>query len=176
MFHNKITRGASNGYNNGMIILFDVEQFNSAYHVAKSSGLLLAIHDHRDKPLMKSGSFHIHAGTVTQIALTPKVTYTSTDALDYFSPKDRNCYHANEMNMTYHTYAAGYQYELENCLLDNAIRDIIWECRCIPAFHFRCVGCEDIYPNGQLGNCEGTGLNCVRFILDTIGDKTGKIP
>ena len=176
MMYVKLPRGVKNGYKNGMTILFDVEQFNSAYYHAKSSGLLLAIHNHREKPIIESGSIRIHAGTVTQIALAPKVTFTSKEALSNFSPEDRNCYHVDEMNLTYLTHAAGYDYSLENCLFDNAIRDIIWQCRCIPAFHFRCLGCEDIYPDGQLGNCAGTGLNCVRYILDaiSIGD-TSKI-
>ena len=175
MWHTKIPRGVKNGYKNGMTILFDVEQFNSAYYNAKSSGLLLAIHDHRDKPIIESGLVQIHPGTFTQIALTPKVTFTSKDAINGFSPEDRNCYNTDETKLTYLTYAAGYHYSLENCFFDNAIRDIIWECRCIPSFHFRCIGCEDIYPNDQLGNCAGIGLNCARFILDSMGGKTGEI-
>ena len=174
-FHEKLQQGVKNGYKNGMTILFDIEQFNSAYYPAESSGLLLAIHNHGDKPIMESGSIHIHAGTVTQITLAPKATFTSKEAIKEFSPERRNCYDVNEVNLTYLTNVGGYDYSLENCLFDNAIRGIIWECRCIPSFHYRCLGCEDIYPKDQLKNCAGTGLNCVKYILDTIGDKTGKV-
>ena len=132
--------GAQNGEANGISILFDVEQYNYAYYRANGAGLRMSIHDHRDKPIIGFGSILIHSGTETQLALSPTVTYATEDALNTFSPDERNCYTDTEKNLTYQTYTGGFRYEMKTCLIDNAIRDIVWECRCLPSFHDFCPG------------------------------------
>ena len=73
----------------------------------------------------------IQPGTATQINLKPILSYTTDDAISTFTPNERNCYANGEANLTYLPYNLGFRYEMNNCLIDQAIRDIEWNCRCI---------------------------------------------
>ena len=76
-------------------------------------------------------------GTETQINLKPIITETSEDAIWKFSPEMRQCYTEGEKNLTYLPYKEAFRYEMNNCLIDQGIGDIIWNCRCIPRFFFQ---------------------------------------
>ena len=47
-------------------------------------------------------------------------------------PKERNCYENGEMKLTYLLNSYGFRYSLDNCIIDNLIRSIIWNCGCLP--------------------------------------------
>ena len=76
------------------------------------------------------------------------------------------------MNLTYHKYSDGFRYQMDNCLIDNAIRAIIWECRCKPSFY----DCFDRDECANLGFCVGSGLYCLRSKLEAmaVGSDTGE--
>ena len=78
-------------------------------------------------------TYLVNPGTETQINLKPTISYTSDDLLSTFSPQERNCYVDREANLTYLPFEDGYRYEMDNCLIDEGIRDVIWNCRCWPS-------------------------------------------
>ena len=57
----------------------------------------------------------------------------------------------------------GYRYELNNCILDREIREIIWECRCMP--HFATSNSEYLE---FIPFCSGKKLYCANMILKSI--------
>ena len=75
--------------------------------------------------------------------------------------------------MTYLTYHDGYRYEISNCLIDQGMHDIIWNCRCTPRFWTQCGDCDRYYGN-FLEYCSGKGLYCANTRLKSLG--LGKIP
>ena len=118
-----------NGEINGVDIVLDAEQFNYAYHHSNAAGFKIALHHHLDKPMIQFSSQLIWTGTETQINLKPIISETSKEAIADFSPEVRQCYAEGEQNLTYLTYEDAYRYEMNNCLIDQGIRDIIWNCR-----------------------------------------------
>merc|ERR1712020_63671 len=97
-------------------------------------GFKIALHHHSEKPMMQFSSQLINIGTETQIDLKSSLTYTTDNAISRFHPLERGCYTDGEVNLTYLPYSAGYNYGLNNCLIDKLIKYIIWICRCLPAF------------------------------------------
>ena len=133
---------AQNGEDNGLDILLDAEDFNYASHDSDAVGFKISLHHHADKPMMKYSSQLINAGTKTEINLKPTILYTTDEAISQFSPEDRGCYANGEANLTYLPYKDGYRYEMNNCLIDEEIRTIIWNCRCMPTFCSICRSCN----------------------------------
>ena len=125
---------ALNGVGNGLHMVLDAEQFNYAYHESSAAGFIIALHHHLDKPMIQFSSQLIFTGTETLINLKPTISYTTDDAISKFHSKDRGCYANGEANLNYLIKEYGYRYEMNNCLIDESIRDIIWNCRCIPNF------------------------------------------
>ena len=123
-----------NGETNGLDIVLDTEQFNYAYHQANAAGFRISLHHHNSKPMMSFSSQLIHAGTETIIDIKPTVTYTTDHAISKFSPEERGCFTKEEIKLNFLKRMLGYQYDLNNCIIDEGIRDIIWNCRCIPSF------------------------------------------
>ena len=91
------------------------------------------------------------------INLKPTISYTSNDAISTFSPKERGCYSDGEIDLNYLKEEFGFSYEMNNCLFDQGIRDIIWNCRCIPTF-VQSYQVADYLP--FLSFCTGQGLKC----------------
>ena len=161
---------ALNGETNGLDLVLDAEQFNYAYFQANSAGFKIALHHHADKPMIQFSSQLINSGTETQINVKPTITYTTDDAVDTFSPTERNCYADFETNLTYLRYVDGYHYEMNNCLIDQGIRDIIWNCRCTPRFWTECVeNCPDEFYLNYISYCSGIGLHCANTRMKSIG-------
>ena len=71
-----------------------------------------------------------------EINLKPSITYLTEDAIARFTPEERDCYGKGEVNLNYLAYEFGYRYEMNNCLIDKEIGEIIWNCRCLPPFFF----------------------------------------
>ena len=155
---------AINGEENGVDIVLNAEQFNYADHHSKAGGFKISIHSHLDKPMIKFSSQLIFAGTINQINLKPIITNTTLDAIKKFSPEVRNCYANGEANLTYLTYSYGFRYEMNNCLVDQGIRDIIWNCRCIPSFYEMN---EEYLPFIPI--CSGKKLYCANTRMKSFG-------
>ena len=82
-----------------------------------------------------------------------------------FSTDERGCYADGEVNLTYLTKKQGFRYEMNNCLIDQGIRDIIWNCRCLPFFFYEQM--EDYLE--FIGPCSGDKLYCANKRLQSIG-------
>ena len=170
-YHN-LKADALNGDSNGLDLVLDAEQFNYAYYKANAAGFKISLHHHADKPMIQFSSQLINTGTETQITLKPSVSYTTVDAIKRFYPEERGCYADGEVNLTYLTYEDGYRYEINNCLIDQGIRDIIWNCRCTPRIW---PSWHSIYfEYGKfLEHCSGKGLHCETTRFKSLG--LGKI-
>ena len=84
---------------------------------------------------MQFSSKLIMMGAETLINTKPQIVDTSEEAIKLFDPEQRGCYAEREANMTYLIHSNGFRYEMNNCLIDEGIRDIIWNCRCLPRFY-----------------------------------------
>ena len=167
MFHD-LKADTLNGETNGVDVVIDAEQFNYAYHHGNSAGFKIAMHHHLDKPMIQFSSQLIFTGTETQINLKPIISNTTEDAISLFPPIDRKCYADGEANLTYLRYDEGFRYEMNNCLIDQGIRDIIWNCRCMPSF-----GYVEEYLK-FIPMCSGEKLLCANTRMKSLGMK--KIP
>ena len=133
--YHQLKADAKNGGKNGLEIIVDAEQFNHAqYSKSIGSGFLISLHHHLDKPMMKFSSKLIYTGTATMVNLKPTISYTTDEAIRTFRPHERGCYTDGEANLTYLSYKDGYRYQINNCLIDQLMRDIIWHCKCMPYF------------------------------------------
>ena len=157
-----------NGEIHGLDMILDAEQFNYAYYHSNAAGFKIALHHHLDKPMMQFSSQLINTGTETQVNLKPTISYTTEDAIATFSPNERGCYVESEVNLTYLTHETGFRYEMNNCLIDGGIRDIIWNCRCMPNFGYYEEYLEFI------PICTGQKLFCAKTWMKTLGMKNEK--
>ena len=57
----------------------------------------MALVHHLDMPIVRQVGFHISPGTENQIAVTPTLISTSSDAMLRFSPDRRDCYSEGEI-------------------------------------------------------------------------------
>ena len=162
LYHN-LKADTLNGEANGVDIVLDAEQFNYAYHHSNAGGFKISMHNHLDKPMIQFSSQLIFTGTETQINLKPIISNTTEAAIYKFDPEDRGCYTQGEQNLTYLTYELGYRYEMNNCLVDQGIRDIIWNCRCMPSFGFVQEYLEFI------PMCSGKKLHCANMRMKSLG-------
>ena len=74
----------------------------------------------------------IRPGTETQVNLEPLISNTTENAVFTLEPEKRGCYSKGEVNLTHLVYNDGFRYEMNNCIIDEGIKDIIWNCRCLP--------------------------------------------
>ena len=150
-----------NGETNGLMLLLDTEQFNYAEPYKVPSGLKLALHHHSDKPMMQFSSQLISVGLETHINLKPTLSYTTKNAIAMLFPSDRGCYSTGEANLTYLPYSKGYRYEMNNCLIDQIIADILWKCGCKPSFYENLKGLENLTKEEfRNASCIGKRLDC----------------
>ena len=117
--------------------------------------------------MMQFSSQLIFTGVETQINLKPTITNTTEEAIFCLSPTERQCYAEGEVNLTYLPNEYGYRYELNNCLIDQGIRDIIWNCRCMPSFGY--AGIEYL---AYIPMCIGEKLYCANKRAKSMGMKT----
>ena len=157
-----------NGETNGLDIMVDAEQFNYAYHQANAAGFRISLHHHNSKPMISFSSQLIHAGTESIIDIKPKITYTTDQAISKFFPEERGCFTKEEIELNYLKRSLGYHYDLNNCIIDDGIRDIIWNCRCIPNFVLYEEAQEyfEVFPY-----CTGKGLFCANNRTELMGMK-----
>ena len=125
---------AKHGEENGVKILFDIEQWNYHYINGHASGLMVSLSDPRSKPMMEFSSQSLKSGTDVKITIKPTITYTTEDAISKFDPIDRKCYVEGENTLDRVPYDEGFTYDMTNCLIDQGIMNIYWTCRCRPSF------------------------------------------
>ena len=71
-------------------------------------------------------------GTENQIAVTPTLISTSKNAMERFTPAERDCYSEEEIKLKYLPRNHGYRYEMSNCLFESAFENILKKCKCVP--------------------------------------------
>lgn len=118
-------QGAKTGKDNGYTILLDVESFDYNFFKESSEGLKVALVHHLDMPIMSQRGFHISPGTENQIAITPTLLATTENAMNRFSPEQRDCYSESEIELKYLPGAHGYRYEMTNCLFEATFEHIL---------------------------------------------------
>ena len=109
---------------------------------------------------------------VRQLLANKCIRFTSNIFLyfiDSFSPDGRNCYSDGEANLTYLSHSNGYRYEMDNCIIDQAIRDIIWNCRCLPSFYPTSISWEKDKYSAILSYCTGEKLFCANKRIKSMG-------
>ena len=158
---------AKSGKLNGLDIVLDAEQFNYAYQQEQGQGFNIALHNFSDQPMFQLSSEFINVGTNTQINIKPTVTYTASVALARFSPEDRNCYKRGEQKLNHLPLEYGYGYEMNNCLIDKAIHEVIGNCSCYPLFASG-AAYRDTYKE-YTSYCTGKGLYCENQIKKSLG-------
>ena len=96
--------------------------------------------------------------------MKPIISYTTDHAIQTFSPEERGCYADGEANLTHLPYSSGFRYEMNNCLIDKLINDIIWNCQCIPQF-------KDLVASVNysefLEGCTSKKLDCANSIMNS---------
>ena len=159
---------AFNGETNGLDIVLDTEQFNYAYHQAHAAGFRISLHHHNSKPMISFSSQLIHAGTETIIDIKPTITSTTDYAISKFSPEQRGCFTKDESKLNYLRRSLGYHYDLNNCIIDEGIKDIVWNCRCLPNFMDSKANPEysKVFPL-----CTDKGLLCANNRIESMGLK-----
>ena len=125
---------AKHGEENGVKILFDIEQWNYGFIHGPASGLKVSLLDPTSKPMMEFSSQSLRAGSDVKITVNPVVTYTTQGAIEKFDPIDRKCYVEGENELTGMSYNDGFAYDMTNCLINKGIMNIQWTCRCTPVF------------------------------------------
>ena len=172
LYHN-LKAKALHGEQNGLDIVLDAEQFNYAYHQSNAAGFKVSLHHHSDKPMVQFSSDLIRPGTETQINLEPTISNTTEAAISKFTPLERNCYTSGEVNLTHLVYKDGFRYDMNNCIIDNGIKDMIWNCRCLPRIWDKCYSCGENseYYNAikTLPYCTGNSLYCANMRMKTLG-------
>ena len=154
-----VTKGASVGKENGLRLLVDAETFDYMYHLNPGEGFKLSVHHHKSMPIMSIEEIDIKPGGIFQIAVTPTLVSTSENAIERFTPVERNCYEEGELYLAHLTDSMGYRYDMKNCLFQSTIEMVIAECGCIPAFHM--ISDHEM--------CYGQGIICMNAILLQIG-------
>jgi hypothetical protein len=161
---------AQSGRMNGLQLLLDAEQFNYA-HIPLTDGIgfKLALHHHLDKPMIQFSSQLINAGTETQINIKPTISYTTNNAISMLKPDERYCYAKGEANLTYLPYSSVFHYSLNNCIVDELIAFILWECRCIPGFASLWI--VHTYKSSDVDDCIGEKLYCANAKINSLDAK-----
>ena len=154
---------SKHGRQNGMSVLLNVEQWNYGYNPGKGAGFRVALMDPRDKPMMQFSSLYVQGGAEMQINIKPTVTYTTQEAIDKFDPINRNCYVEGENELILLPWIHGFRYQMDNCLANQGMVKIYWECGCFNAL----TQADDI--SVHLAPCHGEGLACANKIKAKMG-------
>ncbi|XP_055600009.1 sodium channel protein Nach-like [Uranotaenia lowii] len=143
---NEPRRVMASGYKTGLSLILNpiLEDYHSI-DIA-TTGFKILIHSSFDFPDENAQMKIIASGTESFIAVYPKETYASDDALT-LAPAERNCYQYNEVRMS-----VMQRYSYVNCMAECRASEIFRACKCLP-FH--------LPSNGSLANCEFKDFNCL---------------
>ena len=164
-----LTADAQSGRINGLQLLLDAEQFNYGdIPISDGVGFKVALNHHLDKPMMQYSSQLISVGTETQINLAPTISYTTSDAISTLKPEERDCYANGEVNLTYLPYSSGFHYSMNNCIIDELLTFILWECRCIPPFASSWIAKKYESHHDIVWLCQGEKLYCANRKINSL--------
>ena len=137
----KIQKGATFGQDNGFRMLFDIESFDYGYYETGSEGLKVNLVHHLDMPIMRPSGLNLGPGTENQISVTTTLLATTKNAMERFSPAERDCYYENEISLKYLPREYGYRYSLENCIFESTYEAILKNCKCFPGILAQNICC-----------------------------------
>ena len=157
-----IKSGVKVGKANGLRLLLDAETFDYTFHKSASEGFKMAVQHHLDQPLMSVKELDIAPGFETQIAVSPLLYATTSEALQRFKPEERGCYSEDELTFKYLPKSL-YRYDISNCLFEATYQKVLENCKCTPYFHW--AGVKE-YRNF----CRGPSLLCMNEILSRLGE------
>ena len=163
---------AASGKSNGMDILIDAETFNYAAVVNQAMGFKIAPYNLGNKPIVEQSSELLPLGIEAQINVKPTLIQATPDAIRRFNPQERRCYDDNEVELTFLQKQDGYSYSMENCMYNDLLIDILWECECYPIFFVK-----EFFQNitEKIDSCYGAGLKCAKEKIENIGEYMDEI-
>ena len=97
--------------------------------------------------MMQFSSELISVGSEIQMKMNPEITYLTDAARIRFKPEQRFCYDEHDKELTHLNYKSGYRYSMQNCLIDNALKNISKSCNCRVGFSY-----PDLTGNACTGN------------------------
>ena len=97
------------GKNNGYKLLLDSESFDNSRFGTPEKGLEVALTHHLDMPVMSHSGVLLSPGSSSQMALTASLNSISNNALQRFTPPQRDCYHEWEINLKFLPRDHGYR-------------------------------------------------------------------
>ena len=162
------------GRNNGYKLLLDAESYDNSPFGSPEKGLEIALTHHLDQPVLSHIGIFLPPGSSTQLPLKATLTSTSSNALQRFTPTERDCYKEQEVDLKFLPRDYGYRlkndlcfsppkydlrYSLSNCLFEAGLEEILGQCGCVPEE----FGFEE-------KSCRGSQLGCMRKIMDKIGE------
>ena len=137
-----IEAGAKNGIKNGLELLLDAESHEYSYFPRSSKGLMVAISGPYVRPVVRQQGFYVAPGQETLVSVQVQETYTTPEALSFFSSASRKCYQDDtdsdvensEFQPKYFNRTTTFKYTLSNCLYASMIEKILTNCSCTPNF------------------------------------------
>ena len=129
-FYGNVPKGyATNGIQAGFMAVLDLEAFDHATS-SDSAGFKIGLADTQDFIVMRQKGFNAQAGMLSEIAIVPTTIETTQDAIDRFTPEERNCYTDNEFDLIYTPKQNGFRYSMQNCLYDRMVDMVVERCNC----------------------------------------------
>ena len=119
-------------------------------------------------------------GSETIVSISPELINTTENAIQWYTPIERNCYAKDEFLLKHFSKAQNYlRYSMMNCRYEGLAQSVLENCKCAPHFvihdysDFTSIGTDVPYCNGQSLIC----ANEVTFDKENIRsaeDTTGK--
>ncbi|TRY75809.1 hypothetical protein TCAL_07005 [Tigriopus californicus] len=153
----------SNGGNNGFQMLLDAESYDYASSPSGSEGFVIAMLHHLDIPIMKHTGIQIQTGQSVQVAVSPTLIDTTQPCKRRFSPKKRQCYFQDEIDLRHFPHDQGYRYEMSNCLFEATLQKIEETCGCTPVKYI------DVVEGFEA--CEGAEKECMNNLINFMGQE-----
>jgi len=168
--------GSKNGIENGLMLLMDVESFENAHYPRKDDGLIVALSDNLERPIVGQSGTFVEPGSANLISFQVFGINTTDDAREKYPPNKkggvhstRNCYVDDnerlEFNPKYYDRAHYFKFSISNCLYSAMVDAIKRECNCTASYAKK--GERIVESRSNLGSsvgaqcCVGENLKCM---------------
>ena len=163
-----VPRGfAKDGMSRGLQVTLDMELYDHAM-ILDSIGFKLGLSDIRDKTLIRNHGFSIQPGTLTEVTIIPSITKTTSQAINDFSPEERNCYIDSEFQFKYLVPQDGFRYSMDNCFYEALLQRIVEDCQCVHYLDYKIV--TKSHP--KLNVCKKEKLYCANNLMSDLGNES----
>jgi len=141
-------RGTKNGFENGLMLLMDVETFENAQYSRKAEGLIVALSGNMERPLVGQGYTFVEPGSSNLMSFSVFGTTTTDEAVESYPPDinghspggSRACYVDNktegrlEFDPEYFNRERYFIYSMSNCLYSAMVGAVGRKCNCTPIY------------------------------------------